>query len=379
MDFTSTRSGNGSWQDTSFMRYLAACVLAFCSLIIMAMAQAAAPVPCADSKYTCQDEPKNYSAATQPLLSVDSTPISGYNSFIKVKLPFTFKFYGQNYDYAYVALNGLITFLSGTGQPANYAVLDANTPKASIMPFWDEFGSEAPFDPIDNFINGETRGQAPNRQFVIEWGPDGVLNDATGASLASQPSLSIQTILHENGDILFQYPQIFPDSTGNFYYGQGGGATVGIRGTDDTDGIQYSYNQPAVSTDVAIRFSPRLLFNFSGFFPPVDNSTTDNITLNQTKAGSSVPVKFSLGGNQGLNIFAANYPASKAISCNAAASIDVLEETATAGSSGLSYDPTTDQYNFVWKTDKAWASSCRMLVLKLSDGTEHSAYFYFPK
>ena len=188
MDFTSTRSGNGSWQDTSFMRYLAACVLAFCSLIIMAMAQAAAPVPCADSKYTCQDEPKNYSAATQPLLSVDSTPISGYNSFIKVKLPFTFKFYGQNYDYAYVALNGLITFLSGTGQPANYAVLDANTPKASIMPFWDEFGSEAPFDPIDNFINGETRGQAPNRQFVIEWGPDGVLNDATGASLASQPS-----------------------------------------------------------------------------------------------------------------------------------------------------------------------------------------------
>ena len=53
-------------------------------------------------------------------------------------------------------------------------------------------------------------------------------------------------------------------------------------------------------------------FNFSGFFQPVDNLPT----VNQVKAGSSIPIKFSLGGNQGLNIMAAGYPASQPINCS---------------------------------------------------------------
>src|SRR5258706_2774270 len=42
---------------------------------------------------------------------------------------------------------------------------------------------------------------------------------------------------------------------------------------------------------------------FSGFFPPVDNPTAVNVL----KAGRAVPVKFSLGGNQGLDIFAPSF------------------------------------------------------------------------
>ncbi len=49
----------------------------------------------------------------------------------------------------------------------------------------------------------------------------------------------------------------------------------------------------------------------------------------------------------------------------------------TAGSSSLSYDATTDQYTYVWKTNKAWARSCRQLILRLSDGTDHIASFSF--
>jgi hypothetical protein len=51
----------------------------------------------------------------------------------------------------------------------------------------------------------------------------------------------------------------------------------------------------------------------------------------------------------------------------------------TAGGSSLSYDPTLDQYNYVWKTDRAWAGSCRQLVVKLVDGTFHRANFKFTK
>lgn len=118
-------------------------------------------------------------------------------------------------------------------------------------------------------------------------------------------------------------------------------------------------------------------FNFSGFRQPVDNPPTINIV----KAGSAVPVKFSLGGNQGLNIFAPGYPASQTITCDTAVPADAIEQTVTAGGSSLAYDATADQYIYVWKTDKGWASAstCRELVVRLSDGSEHTALFQFTK
>ena len=113
-------------------------------------------------------------------------------------------------------------------------------------------------------------------------------------------------------------------------------------------------------------------FEFKGFFSPVDNKPAVNVA----KAGSSVPVKFSLTGYQGMDILAEGSPSSRAVSCDASAPSDVLEQTVTAGSSSLSYDATTDHYGYVWKTDKAW-SGCRELLLRLSDGSVHSANFRF--
>jgi hypothetical protein len=49
----------------------------------------------------------------------------------------------------------------------------------------------------------------------------------------------------------------------------------------------------------------------------------------------------------------------------------------SAGLSSLSYDDTTGQYSYVWKTEKAWAGTCRQLVVRLSDGTDHVASFMF--
>jgi hypothetical protein len=37
------------------------------------------------------------------------------------------------------------------------------------------------------------------------------------------------------------------------------------------------------------------------------------------------------------------------------------------------YDAAADQYTFVWKTDKAWAGTCRWLTLRLADGSVHPA------
>jgi hypothetical protein len=118
---------------------------------------------------------------------------------------------------------------------------------------------------------------------------------------------------------------------------------------------------------------PAAQHTFTGFFPPVENPPV----LNLVNAGRGVPVKFSLGGNQGLNIFAAGYPASQRITCDTGAPLEVVEETVTAGSSSLTYDPVTDQYTYVWKTEKRWANTCRRLNVTLNDGADHIADFMF--
>jgi hypothetical protein len=118
--------------------------------------------------------------------------------------------------------------------------------------------------------------------------------------------------------------------------------------------------------------SPPPTWPFTGFFAPVDNAPVVNVV----KAGSAVPVKFSLGGNRGLSILAAGSPASAPHSCTSAPA-DLLESTDTPGSSTLTYDAASDRYHYVWKTAKAWVGTCRTFVLKLSDGTSHTAEFRF--
>jgi predicted extracellular nuclease len=112
-------------------------------------------------------------------------------------------------------------------------------------------------------------------------------------------------------------------------------------------------------------------YDFAGFFQPVDNLPV----LNQVSSGRAVPVRFSLHGDQGLDVLAAGYPRSERIACGATDPVDAVEETVAAGSSGLSYDPVSDTYTYVWRTDKAWAGTCRQLVVKLDDGTSHRANF----
>jgi hypothetical protein len=117
-------------------------------------------------------------------------------------------------------------------------------------------------------------------------------------------------------------------------------------------------------------------YNFSGFFSPVDNPPD----INEVKAGRAIPLKFSLGGDQGLDIFESGYPKSVPMACDSTDSVDLVEQTLSDKVSHLTYDATTDNYTYVWKTDKGWADTCRQLVVKLNDGsTEHVADFKFVK
>jgi hypothetical protein len=82
------------------------------------------------------------------------------------------------------------------------------------------------------------------------------------------------------------------------------------------------------------------------------------------KAGATVPVLFSLGGNYGLDIFSPA-PTATPVSCTTLTGdpADAVTPTETTAASGLSYDPGTGQYNYRWKTNKAWAGQCWQLRL----------------
>ena len=64
------------------------------------------------------------------------------------------------------------------------------------------------------------------------------------------------------------------------------------------------------------------------------------------------------------------------IDCDTGAVLGDLKPTANPGGSSLTYSDS-GQYNYAWKTDKAWAGTCRQLVVQLTDGTTHPTNFKF--
>lgn len=125
----------------------------------------------------------------------------------------------------------------------------------------------------------------------------------------------------------------------------------------------------------------RVVFAWTGLLQPVDNrDAAGNYILNKARAGATIPVKFSLDGDQGLGILAPDYPkVSGTFNCSADPTSDPIEEYSTVTVSGLKYDAAANQYTYNWKTDAKWAGQCRSLLVRLTDDTTHRADFNFFK
>jgi hypothetical protein len=111
-------------------------------------------------------------------------------------------------------------------------------------------------------------------------------------------------------------------------------------------------------------------YTLSGPFQPVDAWDTENIV----KAGKTVPVKFSLGGDFGLDVFADGYPKSEGAPCEGGTP-DTIETTSNG--EGLVYDAATGVYTYHWQTSKSWIGQCRTLTVRFNDGSEFQAKFKF--
>ncbi|WP_230688699.1 M36 family metallopeptidase [Micromonospora sp. WMMC415] len=107
--------------------------------------------------------------------------------------------------------------------------------------------------------------------------------------------------------------------------------------------------------------------------------------LNTVDAGDAVPMRFDLGTNRGLDVLASNSPYSRLVDCDTLQTVNpdggITPRPApvaaqTPGGSGLSAT-ANGRYLYPWKTDPAWAGTCREFVLTLDTGFQYRAYFRF--
>ena len=119
------------------------------------------------------------------------------------------------------------------------------------------------------------------------------------------------------------------------------------------DSVDSAGNASFATSTYSVRYA------FDGFYSPL--AAEPSVT--SVRAGDTVPVKFSLGGDRGLDFVARA----------AWRPCGVTTDDSSTAFGSLSYSPGPGRYTFMWQSDKGWAGSCREFLLTLRDGTTHAA------
>lgn len=126
---------------------------------------------------------------------------------------------------------------------------------------------------------------------------------------------------------------------------------------------------------VSLDHAYSVLFGFGGFRQPIDNLPR----INKANAGKTIPVKWRLNdanGNPISDLGSLLSLLSAPIACDAAPSSIVEEQLNPTGGTTFRYDAGENQFIFNWDTSSSWRG-CRLLQLRLADGSVHLAKFEF--
>ena len=126
----------------------------------------------------------------------------------------------------------------------------------------------------------------------------------------------------------------------------------------------------AVYTATQSQITITVRWPFTGFVGVVAEPA-----VNLVRAGSSVALTFSLGGNRGLNVLAAGSPTVAPYVCGGtlpAPGSGIALPLAKNGA--LAYSTKTGQYTITYKPEKR-EQNCRLVSIRLTDGTIHTVRF----
>ncbi|MBN1171382.1 MAG: S8 family serine peptidase [Micromonosporaceae bacterium] len=203
-----------------------------------------------DVALPARQDGQGYSCEPRPLSWVDAeTPLalSGDEATLDVALPFPVEFYGTAFTTANVTTNGYLSFISDEAVYGNVQIPSSAQPNAAVYAFWDDLL-------VDDAASVRTavQGQAPNRQFVVEW-RDVAFFGVNG------PRMTFEVIIQERGEIIIQYQELAETQRGH-----GSSATVGIENETGTVGLSYTCNEAVLAGPGAVAFLPHPLGSGQG-------------------------------------------------------------------------------------------------------------------
>jgi hypothetical protein len=155
----------------------------------------------------------------------------------RLRLPFSYSFYGTEYDQVFISDNGYLNFLKGdVYNPFPVSIPSDDPPNAAIYALWRDLYLAG-----DSQVSYATLGSPGDRVFVIE------LSDVAVRGATS--TIDVEVKLHEAGetvDILYGANAANP--------GDGRGATIGIENADGTDALEFSFGDRFLTPSVAFRY-----------------------------------------------------------------------------------------------------------------------------
>ncbi|MBS1518521.1 MAG: exo-alpha-sialidase, partial [Bacteroidetes bacterium] len=198
-------------------------------------------------------------------ISTIGTPITtwtngtGDDGSVVIPLPFSFGFYGTDYNQLKICTNGWIGFDVASTNTAysNVAIPSTAEPNNAIYPFWDD-------------QDVRTAGQiiyyhdAANNRFVVEY--KDVPHFSTGGPY------TYQVLLYSDGRIYFQY-QNMTDPLNS--------ATIGLENSTGTVALQVAFNAAYMHNNLAIKLEKRLAWvNEVPSCGTVNPSGNQNVSVN---------------------------------------------------------------------------------------------------
>lgn len=183
-----------------------------------------------------------------------------------IAIGFPFKYYENTYSQLWVSRFGFLAFNNVNLFRSQSEIPNPSPPNDVIAPHW------IPSYDSPNYVRYLRGGMAPNRWFVMEW------NRQRSDCCSGDPAIdefTFQVVLHENGDILFQYQDMRISGS---YYCQ----ASGIEDIIGSDGLSITQFCRPVASHQAVRITRPAptarvrIFpqHYGAFFYPGETSNT---------------------------------------------------------------------------------------------------------
>lgn len=152
-----------------------------------------------------------------------------------------FRYYDSTYDRVLVSANGWVSLgpSGGTQNTTPDKLPSPTEPNRCIYPWWDDLAQGALFG--RGLVYHRWFGVRPNRYMVL------VFKNVNRVGTDTANGITFEIIFRENGTILCQYLDV---ETGDPAFDYGRSACIGLENGDGSDGLNYLYARPPMSTAV---------------------------------------------------------------------------------------------------------------------------------